>query len=104
MKQVSLFALLTLISTTGSADVFKCKMQEGVVYSEHPCAENASVMKNQSTTPSQNDVRAAQRRASNDQRQVQEYSRKEMAERQAREAAELRGDSIIITTHARRQQ
>jgi hypothetical protein len=104
MHRIFLFPLLILLSTACAAEVFKCKTQEGVVYSEHPCAENASVMKNQNTSPSAADARAARNRAANDQRQVEENSRKEMAERQAREAAEPRVVSIIVTRHTRAAQ
>lgn len=101
MKQIALFAFLILMSTTGKADVFKCKTQQGVVYSEHPCAENAAVVKNQIAVPTDDDVKAAQDRALNDSRHVQAIQRQEEAERRAREAAEPRVAAVIIGTRTR---
>jgi hypothetical protein len=81
--------------------VFKCKTQQGVVYSERPCAENAAVVKNQIAAPAEDDVKAAQDRALNDRRQVQAILRQEEAERRAREAAEPRVAAVIIGTRTK---
>lgn len=101
MRQFALFAFLILTSIAGEADVFKCKTPQGVVYSEHPCAENAAVVKNQIAAPTADDVKAAQVRALNENRQVQAILRQEEADRRAREAAEPRVAAVSIGSRTR---
>jgi hypothetical protein len=85
MKQIILFAALILVSVTARADVFKCKTPNGMVYSEHPCANDATVVNNLAKKPSEEDVRAADARLENNIRQVEDNERQARQERQSRE-------------------
>jgi hypothetical protein len=75
MKQIILFAALILVSVTARADVFKCKTPNGMVYSEHPCANDATVVNNLAKKLSAEDVRAADARLENNIRQVEDNER-----------------------------
>ncbi len=87
MKQLILFVALILMSVLAKAEVFRCKTQNGIVYSEHPCADakEVTVVSNLAKKPSAEDVRAAQSRLDSNIRQVEEHERQESQERQARE-------------------
>ena len=101
MNRIVLFVALTLISVPAIADVFKCKTQDGVVYSEQPCAKDATVVSNLAKDPSEEDVNAAKTRSSNDINHVEAYQRKEKQERQARESRQgTRVVGIIVMTRS----
>lgn len=101
MKQITLFVALLLVSVIARAEVYKCKTQEGVVYSEQPCANNATVVNNLAKKPSEENVRAAQTRLANDIHQVEEKEKQERQERQARESRQgARVIAIVVSTHS----
>lgn len=102
MKQIILFAALILVSVTARADVFKCKTPNGMVYSEHPCANDATVVNNLAKKPSEEDVRAADARLENNIRQVEDNERQARQERQSREWQQAtREITIAVPTRSR---
>ena len=102
MKQIILFAALILVSVTARADVFKCKTPNGMVYSEHPCANDATVVNNLAKKPSAEDVRAADARLENNIRQVEDNERQARQERQSREWQQAtREVTIAVPTRSR---
>lgn len=44
MKHGTLFAALLFVATISYADVFKCNTADGVVYSQIPCSNDATVL------------------------------------------------------------
>lgn len=98
MKRIFLFVALILISVLARADVFRCKTQDGVVYSEHPCATDATVVTNLAKKPSEEDIRAAQSRLDSNIRQVEEHERQEKLARESRQATNVVG--VVVMTHS----
>jgi Domain of unknown function (DUF4124) len=86
MKKSILFVALILISASAGAEVYKCKTPGGVVYSEQPCAGNATVVNNLTKNPSDEDVSAAKIRLSNDMHQIAEKEKQTRLEQQDRDS------------------
>jgi hypothetical protein len=86
IRKFMLIALMLAVSASVDAEVFRCKGAEGIVYSERPCASDASVVKQLAKKPSAENAREAQSRAERNQRQVEEKERMENLERQTSQA------------------
>lgn len=86
IRNFILIALMLLALPSANAEIFRCKGAEGIVYSERPCASDASVVKQLAKKPSAENVREAQSRAERNLRQVEEKERMENLERQASQA------------------
>jgi hypothetical protein len=105
MKQIILFLALILMSVLARAEVFRCKTQDGVVYSEHPCAnaKEVAAVSHLAKQPSVEDVRAAQSRLDSNILQVEENERQVRQERQEAQARELRQGTpgrVVVTTRS----
>lgn len=97
MKQLVLLVTLALLVASAHAEVFKCKTDDGVTYSETPCAGNAVVSPG-SPAPSAEAAQAAHDQMVRDNTYVADSAR-ERAARDARDAKLRRPvvSSVTIT-------
>lgn len=102
MNQLLIFLILSMVSFTSSAEVFKCKSPEGrIVYSELPCAPDAQSVNHLAKAPSEENVRAAQARLDSNVRQADVMERQERLDRDRRdrEARDAQQTSRVVTVY-----
>ena len=84
MKQRIIFLAWLLMSSSAYAEVFRCKGESGMVYSERPCASDAAVVNHLAKKPSEENAREASSRLDRTLRQIEEKDRQEDIDRRSR--------------------